>query len=214
MVSIRAALESALEALGGLVPTVNISTSTSGASAVITTTTPHQLKSGVSVTISGHTGSTPSLNGTWIVGVLGATTLRLLHSVTEAPIASTAGGIGGVCKPNLTAWDNVAFKPVPGVPYQKVHILFAEPENPTMGSDHYREQGFMQVSLFYPILLGTKDITNRIELIRDAFPRGSSFTKDGVTVKVLRTPMVMSGMPVDESYAVPIRISFQADIFE
>lgn len=213
MVKIRAALEIALNALGELLPSVNIASITVGATTIVTTSTAHGLKTGVSVTLSGIVGSTPDLNGTYFIVVLTATTFRIIHKVTEAAIASTAGGSAGVCKPNLIAWDNTSFKPVPGVPYQKVNILFAEPENPTMGKDHYREIGFMQVSLFYPTLLGTKDITTRAELIRATFPRGASFTNDGVTVKVLRTPMVMSGMPIDESYALPIRISFQADIF-
>lgn len=213
IVKIRAALETALAAIGEVVPSVAIVKSDPGTAAVITTATPHKLKSGVSVTLSGHGGSTPSLNGTFLITVLTPTTFSLLHKVSEAVFASTAGGTGGVCKPNLTAWDNIGFKPVPGVPYQKVNLVFAEPDDITMGSGYFREQGFIQVSLMYPILFGTLDIAARAELIRSTFPRGSSFEKDGVTVKVLRTPSVMTGMPIDESYAIPIRIQFQADIF-
>lgn len=213
MVSIRAALETALASMGELLPSVAILKSDIGAAAIITTVTPHGLKTGVSVTLSNHTGSTPSLNGTFLIKVLTPVTFSLQQRTTEAPFASTAAGVGGVCKPNLTAWDNVGFNPVPGVPYQKVNVLFADPDDVTMGAGYYREHGFMQVSLFYPILLGTKDITTRAEQIRTLFPRGASFASNGVTVKILRTAMVMGGMPIDESYAIPIRIPFTADIF-
>jgi hypothetical protein len=213
MVKIRAALETALAAMGELVPSFSIVSSAPGNAALVTTTVPHKLKSGVSVTISDHVGATPNLNGSFLISVLSATTFTLLHKVTEAPFACTAGGVGGVCKANLTAWDNVSFKPVPGVPYQKVNLLFADPDDVTMGAGYYREHGFMQVSLFYPILLGTKDISAKADEIRAAFSRGASFEKDGVTVKIPRTAMVMTGMPIDESYAIPIRIPFQADIF-
>jgi hypothetical protein len=213
MVKIRAALETALAAMGELIPSVTISTSVAGASAVINTATPHLLDDGVSVTLSGHSGSTPSLNGKYFITRISATSFSLLHPVTEAPFACTAGGAGGVCKPNLTAWDNTGFKPVPGVPYQKVNLVWAEPDDVTFGGNFHREFGFLQVSLFYPILLGTLDISTRAQLIRTTFKRGSTFEKDGVTVKILKTPAIMGGVPIDESYAVPIRISFQADIF-
>ncbi len=213
MVKIQEALETALAAMGELIPSVTITTSVAGAGAVINTATPHLLKSGVSVNLSGHTGSTPSLDGNYFIKYISATSFSLLHPVTEAPFACTAGGTGGVCKPNLTAWDNVGFKPVPGVPYQKVNLVFAEPDNVTMGAGYYREHGFMQVSLYYPILAGVIPIRTKAEAIRTAFKRGNSFEKDGVTVKIPRTAMVMGGMAIDESYAIPVRVPFTADIF-
>jgi hypothetical protein len=212
MVKIRAALEVALAAMGELIPSVAILKSTAGNPAVITTSVPHGLKTDVSVNLVDH--SVATLNGTYLINVLSPNSFSLRNRVTETAIASTASGTGGVCKPNLTAWDNVSFKPVPGLPYQKVNLLFAEPDDITMGAGYYRDHGFMQVSLYYPIYLGTLGITSRADLIRSTFSRGTSFEHDGVTVKILRTPMVMTGLPVDESYAIPIRIQFQADIFK
>ena len=48
-----------------------------------------------------------------------------------------------------TSWENVAFEPTLGIPYQAVYILFATPENNEYGSMH-RELGFLQIDLYYP----------------------------------------------------------------
>lgn len=68
--------------------TVNIASSSVASPTVITTTTAHGLTTGDSVTISGHSGSTPSINGTHTVTVTGATTFTI-------PVNVTAGGTGG-----------------------------------------------------------------------------------------------------------------------
>ena len=209
---IRAALETALAALGETVPAFDILTCTAGSPARFTSDGPHLLKTGVNVSIAGHVGGVA--DGKYTFVEINATTFSLRTRVAEAAIASVAGGVGGVCTAKLTAWDNLSFAPVPGVPYQKVNVMFAHPDNPTMGSSHYREVGFMQVALYYKIHEGTSDISTRAELIRSAFPRGASFEKDGVVVHVDKTPEIMRGMPVDESYVVPVRIPFYADIFE
>jgi hypothetical protein len=54
----------------------------------ITTSAPHGLVTGQQVTIATHTGSTPSINGTWRVKVTGPSTYTI-------PIAVTVGGTGG-----------------------------------------------------------------------------------------------------------------------
>lgn len=206
---IRAALQTPIRNLGGPLADVNIASSAAGK---IICAQPHGLADGVVIKVSGH--SEASYNGKFNVKVESATVLVLRDMVREVPFKTVATGVGGVCAAQLTAWDNVQFNPVPSLPYQKVNVMFASPENPSFGGDHYREIGFMQVSLLYPIGLGTLDIETRAELIRATFPRGASFEKDGVTVHIPRTPEIMNGMPVDESYAIPIRIPFYADVFQ
>jgi hypothetical protein len=77
--------------------------------------------------------------------------------------------------------------PVVGTPYQRVNILFAEPDN-TEISASYQERGILQVTLFYPAKAGTAR-QPRAELIRSTFYRGRSLTAvDGVTVTIDRTP--------------------------
>lgn len=110
-----------------------------------------------------------------------------------------------------TAWENKPFKPTTDIEYQRVFIL-SDTENPTMGGDHYREIGYMQVDLMYPPEDGSLPSRTRAELIRDAFKRGNSFIKDGVTVHISDTPKIDDSRNEDDRYKTIIRIPFFADI--
>ena len=110
-----------------------------------------------------------------------------------------------------TSWENVAFAPVPGTPYQEVHLLFASPDNATFGIAHV-ERGYMQVKLMYPIQIGTSTIAARAELIRTTFARGNSFTSGGVTVIIERTPEVSPGSVDGDRFSVPVKVRFFAQI--
>lgn len=70
-------------AVGGAI----VSSSVAAAS-VITTTTAHGLYTGMQVTIAGHAGSTPTINGLRTITVTGATTFTI-------PVTVTVGGTGG-----------------------------------------------------------------------------------------------------------------------
>lgn len=209
LVKIRAALEVALDGLAGIIPSVVI---TSSALGVFTTASPHLLATGLLVSISGHV-STPDLNGTYFIVVTGANTFTLQHSVTKAAIASTATGVGGVLKANLTAWEGMGFSPLGGFAFQQVHMVWADTFNPSMGGSHSRESGFMQVTLYYPNQKGTFGITTRAELIRALFKRGTVFSNGGIQVNILKTPSITKGERIEENFVVAVRVFFQADIF-
>jgi hypothetical protein len=110
-----------------------------------------------------------------------------------------------------TAWENVNFEPEEW-PYQSVAILFAEPENPTMGDDFYRQRGFMQVKLYYPLNVGPGTVEARAELLRTAFKRGLSLEADGVITVIDRTPEIAPGANEADRYVVLVRIRFYANI--
>lgn len=112
-----------------------------------------------------------------------------------------------------SAWENSAYIPVAGTPYQRVTLLLAEPVNAEIGrSGLYMEQGFMQVDLAYPLNAGAGAATARAELIRSTFYRGASFTASGVTVTIERTPEIMPGRVEEDRFTVPVRIRFYAHI--
>ena len=116
-----------------------------------------------------------------------------------------------------TAWENTAFTPpADNGPYQVVHLLPAEPENPSIlgvaGSEMYRERGLMQVTLVYPAKGGAGSALAKAEAIRDWFPRGSSFTYSSVTVVIPRTPSISPAMVQDERYVLPVSIPYFANI--
>jgi hypothetical protein len=65
-----------------------IVSSSAAAASVITTTLAHGLTSGETVTIAGHTGSTPMLSGDYVATVTAPTTFTI-------PVNVSAGGTGG-----------------------------------------------------------------------------------------------------------------------
>lgn len=212
LLKIRKALENALEALPGIIPAASIVASTVSAGPVeFETAVPHNLRSGLTVKVIGH--SYAPLNSEYKVVVVNATRFTLQHPTLGTPITSAAGGVGGVVAAQLSAWEGAAFKPLVGVAYQAVSLLPATPENATYGPG-YRESGIFQVVLNYPPNEGTGDITARAELIRAAFPRGASFTADGLTVNVRRTPEILPATLVGETLKMTVRFVYQADVFE
>ena len=110
-----------------------------------------------------------------------------------------------------TAWENVPYTPVVGTPYQAVYLLRAEPDNIEIGSA-YTERGIFQINLFYPLDTGPGAAEARAEVIRDAFPRGASFTASGVTTHIEKTPEIGPARIEDDRYFLPVRIRFYAHV--
>lgn len=112
----------------------------------------------------------------------------------------------------VTVWENTDYTPVDGTAYQQAYLMPAQPDNSTMGSSYYREQGIFQITLMYPIKTGPKDAADRAELIRTAFKRGKSFTSGTVTVIIDRTPEISQGRIDEDRWALPVKIRWYAGI--
>jgi hypothetical protein len=109
------------------------------------------------------------------------------------------------------AWENATFTPQTDVPYQKVNLLRATPDNPMYGPAHVAS-GFLQITLMYPQSAGPAPAEARAELVRTTFPRGSSMTSGGITVTVQKTPEIGPGMPDGDRWALPVRIRYFANV--
>lgn len=120
-------------------------------------------------------------------------------------------GLNAITPALSTAWQNDAFVPVTGTPWQRVDILYTEPDNIEFGNV-FRQDGFMQVSLFYPLKVGTATAETRAELIRSTFKRGNTYTNSGVDVIVDKTPEITQGRRDDDWWNVNVRIRFFAHI--
>lgn len=112
-----------------------------------------------------------------------------------------------------TAFENVKFEPVSTEPYQVATVLFSQPENPTQGDGFYRERGFMQVSVRFPVGNGAGEALARAELLKAVFHRGLSLEREGVTTHIDRTPEIGSGSTEGNRYIINVRIRFYANIF-
>jgi Bacteriophage related domain of unknown function len=111
------------------------------------------------------------------------------------------------------AYENTAFVPAIGVPYCKLFLLMAPPDNPTMGDGYHLERGIFQITLMYPLQSGSLDAATQAEVLKATFKRGSSLSNGGVTVKVLSSPATGSAQIDGERFALPIKVSWSAEIF-
>lgn len=112
-----------------------------------------------------------------------------------------------------TAWESVPFTPVVGTAYQQVNLMIADTLNPTLGGEHYRIKGFMQVLLCYPPNAGAKTASTRADLLVNHFKRGTSLTSGGVTVIIDKTPSIAPALIDGVLYKIPVSIYFSADIY-
>ena len=112
-----------------------------------------------------------------------------------------------------TAPENVNYTPTSGTPFQRINLLRANPENPTIGTTHYRELGVFQVSLHYPMNAGPSPAETRAELVRTHFKRGTTLTNSGITVTIDGTPTIASGFVDGDRWVVPVSIPYWANIF-
>lgn len=113
-----------------------------------------------------------------------------------------------------TAWENVNFTPVNGTPYQRVNLIIADTQNPTMGDGHYRLTGFMQVTLCYPINGGAKSASTRADLLVSHFKRNTNLAPvAGVQVDINKTPRIEPPMIDGDRYKLPVSVYFSVDIF-
>lgn len=112
----------------------------------------------------------------------------------------------------LTIWENTEGTPVNGTAYQRVFLLPGPPRNIEIGPS-YTEQGYLQVSLYYPLGTGPAAATARAEAIRAAFKFASTHTASGVTVLVTATPEIGPARTEDDLYFLPVRVRFEAQIY-
>lgn len=120
--------------------------------------------------------------------------------------AALETALASIVPPISTAYQNFGFTPVTGQPYQDVYLLPAEPNNWAMGDGSRQERGIFQINLQYPAGEGSAAAGARAELIRSLFRRGASFTKDGITVQIERTPEIGDGRADNGRWMVPVRI--------
>lgn len=113
-----------------------------------------------------------------------------------------------------TAWENLAFKPIAGSAWQRVNMLPAQTENPTMGEGFKREVGVLQVTLFYPLNEGPQKAMQRAEVIRAAFKRSTAWFEGTLRVLIERDPYISPAVVVDGAwYALPVSIPYMGDVF-
>jgi hypothetical protein len=113
-----------------------------------------------------------------------------------------------------TQFENVAFTPVTGIPYQSAYLMMNTPDDPVIFSPGmYRERGIFQVTLRYPLGNGTIAVMTQAEKIRAVFKRGTVLMKDNRRIVCDKTPDIRVLPNEVDRFVVVVRVFFTADIF-
>jgi hypothetical protein len=213
VVHIAAALEAQLASVAPILPPVAIASVAVGNPALFTTAAPHGLRTGMPVQILNYTGGDSPLADVYLVVVLTSTTFNLQNSATKANIAATIAGNGASVFAVLTAYQNTIYPTIIGVPFQMVFMIPFKPDDLVQGSGYYKEHGVFQVTLVYPLGVGRGAIIARAELIRNAFKKGSTFFNNGITVTIPNPPELGNFAGTADSFNLPVKIGYSADIY-
>ena len=132
--------------------------------------------------------------------------------------------LNGMTPAIATVWENIPYTPIAGTPYQQAWLLPATPDNPTLGDNFYREIGIFQITLMYPLQVGTATAADRAELIRTQFKRGTSIAFDDilnfdgvgnldaiVIVRISHTPEISAGRVDGDRWHLPCKIQWFAE---
>ena len=112
-----------------------------------------------------------------------------------------------------TAWENASHTPVHNQPYQRVNLLYADPDNRILGCARRYETGVFQVTLCYPIGSGAGAIEDRANLLREHFKRGTVLTNSGQSLQIINTPSKRSLGNDGAVFRMAVSINFRAEVF-
>jgi len=124
--------------------------------------------------------------------------------------AALESRLNGISPALPTAWSNVAYTPTVGTAWQRVELLVNQPVDYAVTSDVVEQRGILQVTLFYPLGVGTATVAARAEAIRARFAPPQTLTSGGTSVEIVSSPFVSAGVPVDEWWALPVSIYWRS----
>lgn len=130
-----------------------------------------------------------------------------VRELLEVRVNTVSGGI-------KTAFENLVFTPNNGVPWQKVEVLWARTDNPTMGDGFRRLQGILQVMLAFPQNAGVPAATEQAALLILGFKRGTTMIDGTTRVLIDASPWISKGMPDGAWQKTPVSIPFLADVYD
>lgn len=95
-------------------------------------------------------------------------------------------------------------------PYAEVSFILAQPVVFTLGDDGLDEhRGIMQVLLKYPQGVGSGDLDEKADAIRESFRAGLKLIYDGQEVAIVNAGAGIQ-TPIDNKFVCPVSIQFYA----
>lgn len=116
----------------------------------------------------------------------------------------------GISPTISTAWQNVAFTPVEGTPWQRVTLLVNDPIDHAVTSDVTEQRGLLQITLHYPGGVGTATALARANAVAARFAPPQTLTSGGTNVEILRTAHIASGLSLDGWWVIPITVPWRS----
>lgn len=110
------------------------------------------------------------------------------------------------------AYENVNFNSVEGTPFITVNFMFSAPDDVGFRDSPFIQNGYLQLTLFYPVNQGPGAAESKAEDFRKWFARSFSFAVDGATVVINRTPEISGGSVEEGRYVVRVYIRFRATV--
>ena len=129
-----------------------------------------------------------------------------IRSILEAKLATISPSLG-------TVYENLpqsAYVPVAGTPYQSVNMLYADSEDLCITNDMIKDQGICQITLYYPLNQGSKNIEDRAKLIRNTFTTGLQLTDNTDTVLISRTPSIKNMGQISDRFIYVVSIYYKS----
>lgn len=105
-----------------------------------------------------------------------------------------------------TAFENTAYKPTSGKPYQEFYFLPAKPDSILIDDTIAEQRGIFQITLRYPAGKGVKDALERAELYEKAFKVGAALENKVYIISPTGTDIL--GVDGDR-YSVVVSIYFK-----
>lgn len=118
--------------------------------------------------------------------------------------------LNGISPAIATAWENVEYTPVIGIPWQRVNLLTNEPVDYAVTSDVVEQRGLLQVTLYYPRNSGTATVSARAQAIATRFAPVQTLTSGATNVEILSTAHIAAGTTVDDWFVIPVTIPWRS----
>lgn len=111
------------------------------------------------------------------------------------------------------AWQNRPYTPAINTMYVRATMLPAETLNPSLGDDHRRYVGILQLLIYAPDGNGSGASEALADTLLTYFKRGESFTISSVLVRILDSPSISGGFNDNGWYVTPVSVRYQSDIY-
>lgn len=108
------------------------------------------------------------------------------------------------------AWPNVEFNPPADHRYVSVDHFRNQNTRLYLRGAEQQRQGFLQLSLVYPLGNGSPPSLQAAGDIIVDFPQDTVLVSEGVRVRITKQPDTMSPIKTDVSWIIPISIYYEA----